>query len=102
MSPTRAIDGNDINAYNDGMATINIRNLPDDVHVRLRIKAAKAGRSMEAEAREIITRACSGERDRFDSGGLQAWVSSLYGRRKPAKVVEDLIRERRRESEKER
>ena len=37
------------------MAVLNIRNLPDEVHVKLRVRAAKAGRSMEAEAREILT-----------------------------------------------
>jgi plasmid stability protein len=32
------------------MATLNIRRLPEDVHAKLRVRAAKAGRSMEAEA----------------------------------------------------
>jgi plasmid stability protein len=29
------------------MATLNIRRLPEDVHAKLRVRAAKAGRSME-------------------------------------------------------
>ncbi len=44
--------------YIAGMAILNIRNLPDDVHVKLRVRAAKHGKSMEAEARELLTNAC--------------------------------------------
>lgn len=36
------------------MASITIRNLDDDLKRRLRVRAAKNGRSMEAEAREIL------------------------------------------------
>ena len=36
------------------MATINIRNLPDEVHRAIRIRAAQNGRSTEAEVREIL------------------------------------------------
>ena len=36
------------------MASITIRNLDDDMKRRLRVRAAKNGRSMEAEAREIL------------------------------------------------
>jgi len=38
------------------MASILIRNLDDDVKKRLRLRAAGNGRSMEAEAREILSR----------------------------------------------
>lgn len=37
------------------MSTLTIRNLDDDVKARLRVRAAQNGRSMEAEAREILT-----------------------------------------------
>jgi hypothetical protein len=37
--------------------TITIRNLDDQVKQRLRVIAAQHGKSMEAEAREILTRA---------------------------------------------
>ena len=47
------------NAYTVGMAILNIRKLPDDVHARLRLRAAHNGRSMEAEARDILERACA-------------------------------------------
>ena len=36
------------------MPAINIRNLPDEVHRALRVRAAQNGRSMEAEARVIL------------------------------------------------
>lgn len=36
------------------MATLTIRNLPDDVHDALRRRAADHRRSMEAEAREVL------------------------------------------------
>jgi phosphopantothenoylcysteine decarboxylase/phosphopantothenate--cysteine ligase len=38
------------------MATLTIRNLPQEVYDRLRIRAAENKRSMEAEARELMTR----------------------------------------------
>ena len=36
------------------MATMTIRNLDDDVKTRLRIRAARHGRSMEEEARGLL------------------------------------------------
>ena len=91
------------------MATLNIRDLPDEVHRRLRMRAAEHGRSMEAEARAILTAACAEE----DQGSaspesamarakrLQAFVDKLYGGRKPKNVVDDLIAERRRAAARE-
>ena len=38
------------------MASITIRNLDDDLKLRLRIRAAEHGRSMEEEARDILRR----------------------------------------------
>jgi plasmid stability protein len=83
------------------MAILNIRNLPEEVHRRLRVRAAKAGRSMEAEARAILTETCSTEEIRQSASALQHWVDGLYGTRKPRKVAERLIAERRKESAKE-
>ena len=42
------------------MASITIRNLSDDVKKRLRRQAAENGRSLEAEAREILSRNAKG------------------------------------------
>jgi len=36
------------------MATVTIRNLPDEVHRALRVRAATYGRSTEAEIRDIL------------------------------------------------
>ncbi|MAB52964.1 MULTISPECIES: Arc family DNA-binding protein [unclassified Marinobacter] len=36
------------------MAMLTVRNLPEEVHKALRVKAAINGRSMEAEARAIL------------------------------------------------
>jgi plasmid stability protein len=84
------------------MATLNIRNLPEDVHKRLRLRAAHAGRSMEAEARAILAAACTDEDEGdADAAELQAFVDALYGSQKPDRVVEDLLEERRREAERE-
>ena len=45
---------NAINAIIDGMASITIRKLPENTKRRLRIRAARNGRSMEQEARELL------------------------------------------------
>lgn len=37
------------------MSMLTVRNLPDDVHHALRVRAAMHGRSTEAEVREILT-----------------------------------------------
>lgn len=83
------------------MAVLNIRNLPDDVHGRLRVRAAENGRSMEAEARAILVAACAPDSHDSDARALPAWVDGLYGDTKPTGVVEELIAERRREAERE-
>ncbi len=43
------------------MASITVRNLDDGLKRRLRIKAAENGRSMEQEARNILSEALQGE-----------------------------------------
>ncbi len=85
------------------MATLNIRNLPDEVHRRLRIRAAEHGRSMEAEARAILAGACGAlpkqaPRDREEAvRRLQDYVRRIYGERKPESVVDEFLEERRRD-----
>jgi antitoxin FitA len=81
------------------MATLNIRRLPEDVHAKLRVRAAKAGRSMEAEARMILTEAVEQPQPKpVDLAGLRAFMLRLYGGKLPTGVVDDLIAERRREA----
>jgi plasmid stability protein len=41
------------------MAMLTVRNIPDEVHRTLRIRAARHGHSMEAEVREILESAVS-------------------------------------------
>jgi plasmid stability protein len=36
------------------VATLTVRGLDDELHARLRVRAAQNGRSMEAEVREIL------------------------------------------------
>lgn len=87
------------------MATLSIRNLPDEVHRRLRIRAAAHGRSMEAEARAILE-AEVGERPtpteiRRRGRAVQGFVRRLYGGKPPADASDQLIAERRVEAERE-
>ena len=44
------------------MATLTIRNVDATVKEQLRVRAARNGRSMEAELRAIVTEAVGGER----------------------------------------
>ncbi|KXP02625.1 Arc family DNA-binding protein [Tsukamurella tyrosinosolvens] len=54
------------------MATLTIRNLPDHVRDRLRIRAAHNGRSMEAEARMIL------EESLVEPGSVDlSWVEAI-------------------------
>ena len=39
------------------MAVLTVRNLPDEVHRALRLRAAQNGRSTESEVREILANA---------------------------------------------
>jgi plasmid stability protein len=43
------------NAFeSDRMAMLTVRNLPEEIHRALRVRAAQHGHSMEAEVREIL------------------------------------------------
>lgn len=83
------------------MAVLNIRNLPDEVHARLRLRAARAGRSMEAEARAILTATCLEDSQAKPATALQHLVDRLYGKGRPRNVADALIAERRREAAEE-
>jgi plasmid stability protein len=96
------IDDNAAIAYVGGMATLNIRRLPEDVHAKLRVRAAKAGRSMEAEARMILADAVrQPELKTVDLAALRAFMMRLCGGELPTGVADDLIEERRREARRE-
>ena len=53
------------------MAMLTVRNISDEVHRALRVRAAQRGHSMEAEAREILESAVSPE-GRVKLGSLLA------------------------------
>jgi plasmid stability protein len=50
------------------MATLTIRNVPDETKRRLRIRAAEHGHSMEAELRAIVERALESPKPAKETG----------------------------------
>ncbi len=84
------------------MATLTIRNLSDRVRDRIRVRAAKRGVSMEAEARSILAQAVDPHSDRKQNQSiaeLQHWIAA--NRKAPESDQSDspaLIRDRRRET----
>jgi len=58
------------------LAAVSIRNLDERVKERLRIRAARHGRSMEAEMRAILTDAVS---EREEAGGLFQALADRFG-----------------------
>jgi plasmid stability protein len=63
------------------MANLSVRNLDDDLWARLKRRAARHGRSAEAEVRDILRAALSGEAESsFDD--LAAELRSLTKGRK--------------------
>jgi plasmid stability protein len=82
------------------MAALTIRKLGDDVKSRLRIRAAQNGRSMEEEARVILSEALGEEprsgfswlasiREKMEpAGGIDLDPPSRNGDRKPSRARE--------------
>lgn len=60
------------------MASITIRNVPDEVHRALRVRAARHGRSAEAEIRDILEKAARPE-GRVKLGSLLAEIGREAG-----------------------
>ena len=73
---------------------LTIRRLPDTVRAALRERARRAGRSMEAEAREILTVACLGRDGTRWAEGLRARARARTGGRQQSDSA-DLIAEGR-------
>jgi plasmid stability protein len=78
------------------VAALNIRNLDETVKRRLQVRAARHGRSMEAEARAILAEAV---REPADSAGLFTALLDRFGmlggvelelpeRREPARAAD--------------
>jgi plasmid stability protein len=72
---------------------LHVRNLDDELVLRLKRRAARHGRSVEAEHREILRQALSGEWEPdFDS--LATELRSLTAKRRQT-PAEELLREGR-------
>jgi plasmid stability protein len=69
----------------DRMATLTIRNVDDDVKDRLRIRAARHRRSLEAELRAIISEAAGAE-----NHGEMNLAEAIHRRFAPFGGVDDL------------
>jgi plasmid stability protein len=75
------------------MASLSVRNLEDDLLARLKRRAARHGRSAEAEVRDILRRTLSGEAE-ADFGTLAAELRALTAGRRHT-PAEELLREGR-------
>ena len=60
------------------MASITIRNIPDEVHRALRVRAAEHGRSAEAEIRDILEQAAKPD-GRLKLGSLLCSIAREAG-----------------------
>jgi len=60
------------------MPSITIRNVPDDVHRAIRVRAAMHGRSAEAEIRDILEKAAKPE-GRLKLGSLLTSIAREAG-----------------------
>lgn len=60
------------------MATLTVRNLPDEVHRALKVRAAEHGRSTEAEVRDILEKAAKPE-GRLKLGSLLVSIAREAG-----------------------
>jgi plasmid stability protein len=73
------------------MAALTIRNLPEETHRALRVRAAANGRSTEAEIRDILEKAAKPE-GRIKLGSLLAAIGREAGL--THKDVESILRHR--------
>jgi len=75
------------------MAVLTVRNVPDDVHRALRMRAAQHGRSTEAEVRAILESAVKPE-DRVKLGSLMAEIGRQAGLTDEDVAVFEKVRDR--------
>jgi plasmid stability protein len=80
------------------MATLTIRNLPEKVRDRIRVRAAKRGVSMEAEVRDILTQAAAERDQNLSVADVQRWIAKNRKQPGPDSDSAALIRDRRRET----
>jgi plasmid stability protein len=81
------------------MATLTIRNLPDEIRDRLRVRAAENGRSMEAEARHLLADALAIQNPEPSRSAAErvARAQAIFApyRREGQSLVDELLAERR-------
>ncbi len=75
------------------MAMLTVRNLPDDVHRALRVRAAQHGRSTEAEVRDILANAVKPE-NRLRMGEALAELGRKIGLTNEDFEVFDQVRDK--------
>jgi plasmid stability protein len=75
------------------MASVTIRNVPDEVHRAIRVQAAMHGRSAEAEMRDILERAARPE-GRVKLGSLLAQIGREVGLTDKDCEIFDQVRDR--------
>jgi plasmid stability protein len=97
LGKSESIEANEINKINEDRVAgnLHVRNLEDELIAKLKRRAARHGRSTEAEHREILRQALAGETEPdFDT--LAAELRKLTKRRKQT-PSEILLREGRTE-----
>jgi antitoxin FitA len=89
------------------MATLTVRNLPNEALAKLRVQAAEHGRSMEAEARALIVAVAEGAQvlpmpDAFSLeerlAKVDAMMRETFGEHRPSDNVDRFLAERREEA----
>jgi plasmid stability protein len=82
----------------DAMATINIRNVPDDVYKALRVRAAQSNESMESYLRNHLTKLIEGaptaEISLLD---IRARMRAVLEDRADESILDDFLKQRREE-----
>ena len=75
------------------MTILTVRNVPDDVHRALRVRAAQHGRSTEAEVREILAAVVKPEK-RVRVGEALAAIGRKIGLTNEDLVVFESVRDK--------
>jgi plasmid stability protein len=75
------------------MPSVTVRNLPDEVHRAIRVRAARHGRSIEAELREILESAVRPQ-GRVKLGSLLAEIGRKVGLSEQETALVDSVRDR--------
>ena len=87
------------------MATITVRNLSDATRDNMRVTAAKAGRSMESEARLALETRYAPQSAPLTTperlARIDAMMRETFGDRRPSNVVDEFLAERREEARRE-